>query len=77
MSSLFNALPTLYPCSHCADELGSEIKRNPPDLSNGHTLSQWLCSVHNEVNRRLGKVEFDCNLVDQRWKDGWQDGRCD
>jgi FAD-linked sulfhydryl oxidase len=32
--------------------------------------------MHNEVNRKLGKEEFDCNLVEQRWKEGWDDGSC-
>jgi FAD-linked sulfhydryl oxidase len=40
-------------------------------------LSQWLCRIHNEINRRLGKQEFDCSKVDERWRDGWKDGSCD
>lgn len=30
-----------------------------------------------EVNRKLGKPDFDCSLVDERWRDGWKDGSCD
>ena len=33
--------------------------------------------MHNEVNRRIGKKEFDCSKVDERWRDGWKDGSCD
>ena len=33
--------------------------------------------MHNEVNRRIGKKEFDCSKVDERWCDGWKDGSCD
>ncbi|GLH09677.1 Protein of unknown function [Gryllus bimaculatus] len=33
--------------------------------------------VHNNINRRLGKKEFDCSKVDERWKTGWEDGSCD
>ena len=25
----------------------------------------------------LGKPEFDCSKVFQRWRDGWADGSCD
>jgi FAD-linked sulfhydryl oxidase len=76
-SALFNSLPTLYPCSFCATELEQEIKTvGPPDVSNGEALSKWLCKIHNEVNVRLGKKEFDCSQVLKRWKDGWDDGRC-
>ena len=33
--------------------------------------------MHNDVNRRIGKEEFDCSKVDERWLDGWKDGSCD
>jgi mitochondrial FAD-linked sulfhydryl oxidase len=36
-----------------------------------------MCQAHNEVNRKLGKSEFDCGLWKERWRDGWRDGRCD
>ena len=28
-------------------------------------------------NRKLGKPDFDCSTVFERWKDGWEDGSCD
>ncbi|SCZ87757.1 BZ3500_MvSof-1268-A1-R1_Chr2-3g05225 [Microbotryum saponariae] len=80
MLSLLNALPTLYPCGMCADELGKYIQQHPPEqaVNGGRTsLELWLCQVHNEVNQRLGKTPFDCDNVGQRWRDGWTDGRCD
>ena len=70
MLSLLHALPTLYPCSHCASHLGDEMKRHPPDVSGRQALSWWLCQRHNEVNERLGKEKFDCTKTDERWKDG-------
>ena len=33
--------------------------------------------MHNEVNSRLGKDEFDCNRVGERCRDGWNDKSCD
>lgn len=77
MLNLLHALPTLYPCSHCATHLGEEMKSNPPDVSNRTALSWWLCQRHNEVNARLGKELFDCAKTDERWKDGPSDGSCD
>jgi len=32
-------------------------------------LNWWLCEMHNDVNRRVGKRRFDCNRVLERWKD--------
>jgi len=77
MLSLLHALPTLYPCSHCATHLGMEMKKHPPDVSGRKSLSWWLCQRHNEVNERLGKGEFDCTKTDERWKDGPTSGICD
>ena len=36
-----------------------------------------MCEMHNRVNVKLGKPEFDCSKVFQRWRDGWEDGSCD
>lgn len=77
MHSLLSALPTLYPCSHCASHLGQCMKRSPPDVTGRAALSRWLCERHNEVNERLGKPLFDCQKTDERWKDGPADGSCD
>lgn len=77
MLGLMNALPSLYPCSHCASHLGGNMKDHPPDVSGRTAFSRWLCERHNDVNERLGKEKFDCAKTDERWKDGPEDGRCD
>ena len=53
------------------------LQTHPPDTSSRHKFCQWMCHMHNEVNRRIGKEEFDCSKVDERWLDGWKDGSCD
>ncbi|KAH8928954.1 FAD-dependent thiol oxidase [Atractiella rhizophila] len=78
--SLLKALPTLYPCHHCADHLGTAMKANPPDgaVEMGRKgVERWMCEMHNEVNGRLGKPIFDCSKAGERWRDGWKDGSCD
>lgn len=65
LPSILHVLP---PCRIC---------RNEPDTSTRASLTQWLCRLHNEVNRKLGKPDFDCSKVDERWRDGWKDGSCD
>ncbi|KAJ3560591.1 hypothetical protein NP233_g10735 [Leucocoprinus birnbaumii] len=77
MLSLLHALPVLYPCTWCAQDFGEDIGAHPPDVSSRTALSRWLCERHNEVNEKLGKDLFDCNKVDERWKDGPSDGSCD
>ncbi|TFY61734.1 hypothetical protein EVJ58_g4322 [Rhodofomes roseus] len=79
MLTLLRSLPVLYPCSHCASHLDTNIKENPPDVSGRVALSRWLCERHNDVNVRLGKLRFDCSIekTDERWKNGPSDGSCD
>ena len=74
MLGLLHSLPTLYPCSHCAVEFGERIKEYPAEgaVKGREELIRWLCERHNEVNDRLGKGTFNCEIVklDERWKDG-------
>ncbi|KAF9531710.1 ERV/ALR sulfhydryl oxidase domain-containing protein [Crepidotus variabilis] len=77
MLMLLRSLPILYPCGWCAEDFGKDLQSNPPQVGGREALSRWLCERHNEVNQKLGKESFDCAKVDERWKDGPSDGRCD
>lgn len=67
----------LYPCEPCAIDMRQDIKQDPPDTSSGSAFAGWLCRLHNKTNRKLGKPEFDCTKVYERWRDGPPDGSCD
>ncbi|ODM93558.1 FAD-linked sulfhydryl oxidase ALR [Orchesella cincta] len=77
MSAFMKIFAKYYPCEHCAKDFQVSIKESPPETVGREAFSLWLCKMHNEVNRKLGKPEFDCRRVDERWKDGWEDGTCD
>ncbi|XP_077130551.1 FAD-linked sulfhydryl oxidase ALR [Ranitomeya variabilis] len=77
MKSFINLFSKFYPCDECAGDLRERLSSTQPDTSTRYSLSQWMCRLHNDVNRKLGKAEFDCSKVDERWRDGWQDGSCD
>lgn len=57
----------VYPCAPCASSFREIMKRVPVDASTGPRFARWMCNVHNEVNRELGKSHFDCAKVEQRW----------
>ncbi|KAJ3182150.1 hypothetical protein HDU85_003192 [Gaertneriomyces sp. JEL0708] len=76
MKAFVNALGHFYPCGYCASHLRKETKRDPPDVSSNWNLSQWFCRIHNNVNRRQGKPEFDCSKVFERWRDGSPGSDC-
>ncbi|KAJ5998739.1 hypothetical protein N7451_006549 [Penicillium sp. IBT 35674x] len=81
MQGFLKLFSRLYPCWVCADDFKTWMAhpsgRNQPKLSGRKEFGWWMCEAHNEVNRKLGKKEFDCRFWEERWKTGWKDGRCD
>lgn len=61
---------TFYPCWFCADDFNEYMVKKEPVVKTQEDFGRWLCDAHNEVNVKLGKPRFDCNLWKQRWKDG-------
>ncbi|CAL8461726.1 g1257 [Coccomyxa elongata] len=79
VAALVDTLTRIYPCGECAFHFQEIVRRNAPATGNAQELQQWMCNVHNNVNRSLGKAEFNCELVDARWSglDCGDDMACD
>ncbi|XP_055350500.1 FAD-linked sulfhydryl oxidase ALR-like [Paramacrobiotus metropolitanus] len=77
MKSFLHLFSQFYPCWYCAKDLREDMKDDVPDTASRSRFSQWMCRIHNRVNRKLGKPLFDCAKVDERWSTGWADGSCD
>ncbi|XP_057495226.1 FAD-linked sulfhydryl oxidase ERV1-like [Actinidia eriantha] len=67
VKELMEILSRMYPCKDCADHFKEILRSNPVRAGSQAEFSQWLCHVHNVVNRSLGKVVFSCERVDARW----------
>ncbi|RAL10793.1 flavin-linked sulfhydryl oxidase [Aspergillus homomorphus CBS 101889] len=79
MRTFLGLFSRLYPCWVCAGDFRAWMgtPQNEPRLATRQEFGDWMCQAHNEVNRKLGKKEFDCRLWEERWRTGWKDGRCD
>eukprot|EP00803_Ostreobium_quekettii_P004711 evm.model.scf_819.6 EVM.evm.TU.scf_819.6 scf_819:44702-47287(+) len=64
---LMHSLSRVYPCGVCAQHFQEILRNDPPVVSSGPELQQWMCRLHNTVNRSLGKPTFNCRLVQSRW----------
>ncbi|KAG9085184.1 hypothetical protein FS749_004628 [Ceratobasidium sp. UAMH 11750] len=70
LKSFFYLTSRLYPCGECAVEFQSLLKQYPPQTSSRMVSALWLCHVHNLVNARLKKPEFDCTKLDETYDCG-------
>jgi len=73
LKSYFHLFARLYPCGECAAEFQALLKEYPPQTSSRKSASLWLCHVHNLINARLGKPEFDCLTLDATYDCGCGD----
>ncbi|KAH9912780.1 ERV/ALR sulfhydryl oxidase domain-containing protein [Epithele typhae] len=69
----FHLTSRLYPCGECAAEFQLLLKKFPPQTSSRRSAATWLCFLHNQVNARLGKPEFDCVNLDATYDCGCGD----
>ena len=53
--SLMDNLQEIYPCKECRAHIGEYLEENPAEMTH-----EWLCTFHNEVNRRLNKTIIPC-----------------
>ncbi|KAA8900828.1 putative FAD dependent sulfhydryl oxidase Erv2 [Sphaerosporella brunnea] len=73
LSSYLYLFARLYPCGECAAHFQKLLQQYPPQTSSREAASAWGCFLHNQVNARLGKGEFDCKLLGEVYKCGCAD----
>ncbi|WBW72199.1 mitochondrial Mia40-Erv1 disulfide relay system sulfhydryl oxidase subunit Erv1 [Schizosaccharomyces osmophilus] len=64
MSSFLHNFSKFYPCWACAEDLRLWMARdgNAPKVETRESLCHWICEAHNDVNERLGKPVFNCDI---------------
>ncbi|GMN37857.1 hypothetical protein TIFTF001_007152 [Ficus carica] len=67
VKELMAILSRMYPCKECADHFKLILRENPVQVGSHAEFSQWLCYVHNLVNRSIGKPVFPCERIEARW----------
>ena len=72
MTNFINSFGRFYPCKTCASDFRDDLEYFPPKENVGSRvdLAQYFCMLHNRVNTKLGKDEYDCSIanLDRRWK---------
>lgn len=77
LESFFHLFGRLYPCGDCANHFRGLLKQYPPQTSNRNAAASWLCAMHNKVNVRLEKPQFDCNNLGDFYDCGCGDDKKD
>ncbi|KAF2405403.1 FAD-dependent thiol oxidase [Trichodelitschia bisporula] len=63
LRSYIHLFQRLYPCGECAEHFGEVLKQFPPQVDGRNVAAGWGCHVHNVVNKRLKKPQFDCSKI--------------
>ncbi|KAF2185142.1 FAD dependent sulfhydryl oxidase Erv2 [Zopfia rhizophila CBS 207.26] len=73
LRSFVHLFQRLYPCGECAEHFGKVLAKYPPQVSSRSAAATWGCYVHNIVNKRLGKPEFNCENIGDAYDCGCGD----
>ncbi|KAL6708689.1 hypothetical protein ACN47E_002385 [Coniothyrium glycines] len=73
LRSYVHLFQRLYPCGECAEHFGQVLAKYPPQVSSRTAAAMWGCYVHNIVNKRLKKAEFNCEEIGDAYDCGCGD----
>ncbi|KAF2199818.1 hypothetical protein GQ43DRAFT_101483 [Delitschia confertaspora ATCC 74209] len=73
LRSFVHLFQRLYPCGECAEHFGKVLAKYPPQVSSRSAAAMWGCFVHNVVNKRLGKEEYNCENIGDAYDCGCAD----
>jgi|SRR6478609_705709 len=77
MNDYLHLFAQFYPCRECSDHMTTYMHQNPPKTQGRDALQYWISKLHNDVNAKLGKKQYDLSdisKVNKRW--GADEGIC-
>lgn len=63
LKQFIESFAQVYPCGDCARHFIKLITKYPPQINSRKNAAMWGCFIHNQVNLRLGKEEYDCSTI--------------
>jgi len=61
-ANFFKNVGDILPCKYCRESYKDFIKELPPDVTNRDSIVEWLWTIHNKVNDKLGDKYSDASL---------------
>jgi len=58
---------TTMQCGYCRGHYKKWIQEYPPVVTDRSSLNQWMFRLHNDVNQRTNKPQFEWGKYSQRW----------
>lgn len=59
MAQFLVLLSRIFPCDECQGHFQKMIEQNRPDLRSKETFKKWMFDIHNIVNERLNKPQYE------------------
>lgn len=75
IKTLVTLLGKYFPCKDCSNHFQRMISENPIEVESREAFMQYLCRIHNLVNKRIGKEIFPCENIVDIW--GQKDCGCE
>ena len=74
MKKFMYGLARSYPCKVCGGHLLKMLDKKGIKLDSKKEFGEYLCNIHNIVNKVLNKTLFDCNKTFDVWNGNY---KCD
>ena len=67
MKKFMYGLARSYPCKVCGGHLIKMLDKKGIKMDTRKEFGNYICNIHNIVNKVLNKTEFDCDKANEVW----------